>query len=81
MLPVKIGPAEVQQMISRVTRTMSEKSWIYGTPKKVAADLKAYVDAGATWVVVIDMLPCLLEAAESMTAVQRSIEVCRLLKA
>jgi len=81
MLPVKIGPAEVQQMISRVTRTMSEKSWIYGTPKKVAADLRAYVDAGATWVVVIDMLPCLLEAAESMTAVQRSIEVCRLLKA
>ena len=67
-------------MINRSTRKHVEKSYLYGTPQKVAAEMKAFADAGATWIGVLDVMPALLQPAEAATAMARSIEVCRLLK-
>ena len=80
MLPQKIGLKEANEMMSRVTPEMSHKSWIYGSPKKAAAELQGYIDAGVTHVSMIDMVPAILEPAESAKAGQNSIEVCRHIK-
>ena len=80
LLPTRITDGEIRNALSKVSRPMSEKTWLYGTPKKVAADLQAYVDAGATWVSVIDILPTVLEPEDAQRALGRTLEVCRLLK-
>ena len=50
------------------------------SPEKVAANLQAYVDAGATWVSVIDILPTVLDPEDAPRALPRTLEVCRVLK-
>jgi phthiodiolone/phenolphthiodiolone dimycocerosates ketoreductase len=80
MLPVTIDRAEAERMLSRVTPEMSRKTWMVGTPKKVAAEVQGYIDAGVTWVAVLDMVPTILEPEESAKAVTRSIDVCRFIK-
>jgi phthiodiolone/phenolphthiodiolone dimycocerosates ketoreductase len=79
-LPVKIGEAEALDMASRCTREQSEKTWIYGDPASVASQLRAYADAGATWIGLLDFLPFILEPEDSANWLARSLEVCRLLK-
>lgn len=81
MLPVKIALDEAMTMLKRVTPLHSERSFFYGTPKQVAAELQAYVDAGATWVLPLDNLPIVEQPADAATAITRSIEVCRIIKA
>lgn len=80
LLTTKITDAEVHNALAGVTRPMSEKTWFHGTPEKVAADLQAYVDAGATWVSVIDILPTVLDPEDTQRALPRTLEVCRILK-
>ena len=80
LLPVRLGEAETLAMIARSTLRHAEKSFLFGTASKIAADIQPYVDAGVTWVGVLDFIPMLLEPAESAAALARSIEVCRLLK-
>ena len=47
----------------------------------MAAYAQGFVDAGATQVSVIDILPmALMPVEEQLTALSRSIEVCRILK-
>jgi phthiodiolone/phenolphthiodiolone dimycocerosates ketoreductase len=81
MLPTGISRAEADEWIGRTTREMSEKSWFYGTPASVAAELEAYVDAGVTWINVLDALPMILEPDDAQTAITRSLDVCARLKA
>jgi phthiodiolone/phenolphthiodiolone dimycocerosates ketoreductase len=80
LLTTKISESEIQAALAKVTRAMSEKTWLYGTPEKVAANLQAYVDAGATWVSVIDILPTVLDPEDAPRALPRTLEVCRVLK-
>jgi len=80
LLPTFLTKAEIDDTLSRVTRPMSEKTWVYGNPKQVAGTLQEYVDAGATWMSVIDILPTVLEPADAQNALGRSIEVCSYLK-
>ena len=80
MLPQSIGLTEAREMMSRVTPEMSHKSWIYGDAKKAAAEIQGFIDAGVTHVALIDMVPALLEPAESFAAINNSIDVCRLIK-
>jgi phthiodiolone/phenolphthiodiolone dimycocerosates ketoreductase len=80
LLPLKIPHAEINDILARVTPEMSARSWIMGTPGEVAAQLRDYVDAGATWVSIIDMLPSVLDAEDGAKAPARTIEVARILK-
>jgi phthiodiolone/phenolphthiodiolone dimycocerosates ketoreductase len=81
LLPVNISGAEADELLKRVTRQHAEKTWIWGTPQKVAGDLQAYIDAGATAVGILDVMFDTLAPEEALASVQPSIEVCRLLKA
>ena len=79
-LPVRISEPEAVDLASRCTREQSEKTWVYGDPASVANQLQAYVDAGATWIGLLDFLPFILEPEDSQNWLPRSLEVCRLLK-
>jgi len=79
--PHSLSDTEVTEILGRVTPEMSDRAWIRGTPARVADKLQAFVDAGATWISCIDMMPSLLEPEEAMTAVTRSFEVAGRLKA
>ena len=81
LLPVNIDLAEATKMLSNVRREHSLGSWVYGTPKEVAAKLQGYVDAGVSWVLPLDFLPMVLPPEDAATSINRSIEVCRILKA
>ncbi len=80
LLPVRLGETETREMIGRSTRQHAEKSFLYGSPDKVAAEMKAFADAGVNWIGVLDFMPTLLQPAEAATAITRSIDVCRRLK-
>ena len=80
LLPVRIGEAEAREMIGRSTRQHVEKSYLYGSPKKVADKIREFVDVGVTWVGIIDVMPAMIEPEQAAAAGQRSVEVCRLLK-
>ena len=80
LLPVSMTRSEVDTVLAGVTRSMTEKMWINGTPAEVAAKIQPYVDAGATWVQVIDSLPAVLPPEDAANTIPRCIEVCRILK-
>lgn len=80
MLPSEMKMPEVQDWLSRTTRPMAEKTWIYGSPQQVGEELCKYVEAGADWIGVYDMLSFTLPLEEQAAAAQRSIDVCRVIK-
>ena len=57
-----------------------EKCFFIGTPKKVAADLQAYVDVGVTWTMMADMTPFIVDIEQAADAGRRAVEVCAILK-
>ncbi|HYF26152.1 MAG TPA: hypothetical protein VD931_10480, partial [Baekduia sp.] len=59
---------------------MTERSFTYGTPAQVADEVRSYVDAGATWVSVCDILPLLLDPADAQLGLARNIDICTRLK-
>lgn len=79
--PHSMTDAEVAAILARVTPAMSERSWIRGTPARVTEQLQAFVDAGANWVSLIDLMPALLDPADASTAITRSFEIAGRLKA
>jgi phthiodiolone/phenolphthiodiolone dimycocerosates ketoreductase len=81
LLPVTYREADVAEMIGRATRGHVEKSYLYGAPEQVADQISAFVDAGVTWVGILDVMPMLLEPDEIPSALDRSIALCRRLKA
>ena len=81
LLPVRIDETQAMEMINRSSREHVEKSYLYGTPEKVAAEIRAFVDAGVTWVGILDVMPAMLAAEEGPQALARSIRVCAQLKA
>jgi phthiodiolone/phenolphthiodiolone dimycocerosates ketoreductase len=80
LLPVRIDETQAMEMINRSTREHAEKSYLYGTPEKVAAEIQGFVDAGVTWVGILDVMPAMLTAEEGPQALGRSIRVCERLK-
>jgi len=81
MLPTNITADQAHEWIDRTTREQSEKTWIHGTPDRVARQLQEYVDVGVNWVGVLDVLPFVLEPDDARAALPRSLEICRHLKA
>jgi phthiodiolone/phenolphthiodiolone dimycocerosates ketoreductase len=80
LLPVRVDEAQAVEMMDRCTRAHVEKSYLYGSPEKVVSELQAFVDAGVTWVGVLDVMPAMLTAEEGPEALSRSIAVCGGLK-
>jgi len=80
LLPVTWTESEIQGLLRRTTHEMAQKSFVYGTPESVAAQVEQYVEAGATWVSVCDILPLLLDPVDAQAGLGRNIEICARLK-
>ena len=80
LLPIRWTAEEVLKVTADIPRATIEKSLFIGTPKEVAAKLSAYVDAGVTWVMVLDVLPFVLGLDQVEDASRRCVEVCARLK-
>jgi phthiodiolone/phenolphthiodiolone dimycocerosates ketoreductase len=80
LMPTHMCQAEIDDIVARGTREMSEKTWFTGTAAEVAAQLTPYIDAGVTWINIIDALPMVLPVEEAGQGLARQIEVCRLRK-
>jgi phthiodiolone/phenolphthiodiolone dimycocerosates ketoreductase len=78
--PMKWGRDETYEVLDRVTDEMVRKSWIIGTPQEVAAELKAYQDAGVSWIHLSDLLPLAIDVSEGETPMDRTYEVFKIVR-
>jgi phthiodiolone/phenolphthiodiolone dimycocerosates ketoreductase len=78
--PVEWTDTEIEEFLDRITDEIVDRSYVKGTPEQVAAEVATYVDAGATWVSVCDLMPLVLEPEDAQLALGRNIEICRRLK-
>lgn len=81
LLPMEWTATRVHEIIDPLPDEQLRRCMLHGSPKKVATDLQAYVDAGVNWVMVYDFLPIYMQPEEAEQSIANSIEVCRLLKA
>ena len=81
MLAHHMSDTEVHQIIDSVSPEMARHGWFTGNPDEVTGQLQAYVDAGATWISVIDILPMVLDPADGAEALGRSLKVAGALRA
>jgi phthiodiolone/phenolphthiodiolone dimycocerosates ketoreductase len=92
MLPAILSEAEANEWIDRTTPEHVEKGWFTGSPEKVADMIQPFIDAGATWVNLIDIMPFVDDPDEDVMgrpstisapiarATPRTLELARLLK-
>jgi phthiodiolone/phenolphthiodiolone dimycocerosates ketoreductase len=78
--PFDLVPEEVDSIVSRVSPEMVSKAMYTGSPEKVAARAQEFVDAGATFVGLVDFLPFVLPLDEHPAVMGRLLDVCRRLK-
>jgi phthiodiolone/phenolphthiodiolone dimycocerosates ketoreductase len=80
LLPHDWSRSEVEGVVNKVPREMVEKSFLIGTPEEVAAQVRAYVDAGATHVMMLDWVGTTLPPEQAQSVLPRTIDMCRLVK-
>jgi phthiodiolone/phenolphthiodiolone dimycocerosates ketoreductase len=81
LLPAEMDEATAAAVAAKGTREMAERTFFAGNAKEVAGMIQPFIDAGATWVSVIDLLPFVLDPTDAVEALPRSIDVARVLKA
>ena len=72
--------AEVDRILGKVTRRMSELGFIYGNAAQVAAQIQPFIDAGATCIDLVELLPLLLDPVDAQTSIGRQLDVCAQIK-
>jgi phthiodiolone/phenolphthiodiolone dimycocerosates ketoreductase len=72
-LPQSTSDAFVEEVLSATTREHAEKGYLWGTPERVAEQLRAYGDAGVTFVAPADYLPVVSDPEDAAAAAGRSI--------
>lgn len=80
LLPIRWTAEEVGKVIGDIPDEVIRRSFIIGTPKEVGEKLRAYVDAGVTWVMSLDIMPFVLQPDQLEDAMRRAVEVCGVLK-
>lgn len=79
-LPFNMTAQYADEIAARVSPALVEKAAFWGTPEEAAAFGRKFIDAGATFVGVLDVLPLGLGPQAWPDSIRRSIDVCRLLK-
>lgn len=79
MNPNSMSKDEVADIIGRVTPDMVRKTFFHGTPEDIAAEIRPYVQQGATLNLIADLAP-LLVPTDPQATVETSAEICRLVK-
>jgi phthiodiolone/phenolphthiodiolone dimycocerosates ketoreductase len=80
-LPQSTDDAFVVEVLSKTTREHAEKGYLWGTPERVADQLRAYGEAGVTFVAPADYLPVVSDPEDAQGAVGRSIACLSAVKA
>ena len=79
MLPGSMSKQEILSITDQVTPEMVRKTFFYGTPEEVAAEIKPFVEAGADRHLVADVSGLIVET-DPVGAIQQLGEICRLIK-
>ena len=80
LLPMTIGPAEAEEMLSGVTREIVERSFFIGTPTEVADQLRDYASAGTANIHIGDLAAMVLAPEDAAQSTRRVIETASALK-
>jgi hypothetical protein len=80
LLPREVAPEAAQRVIDRVTPKQQRLSWVHGSPAEVGAFLHGFVDAGVTWFMIGDVLPMTFPPDDPAATLQRTLDVCAILK-
>jgi phthiodiolone/phenolphthiodiolone dimycocerosates ketoreductase len=80
MLPGSMTKQELLAITDRVPPEMVRKTFFYGTPEEVAAQIIPFVEAGADRHLVADVSGLIVET-DPVQAIQQLGEICRLVKA
>ena len=80
MLPHVMPREEADAALARTTRKMAEMTWIYGNAEQVADQIQPIIDAGATHVDILDMLPLMLDPVDAQAGLGRQLDVCARIK-
>lgn len=78
--PMKIGPAEVDDILGRTSREMAEKCMLHGTPEQIAGQLEGFLHAGVNWLSLTDFMPLVLDPEDAAKSPGRMFEIARILK-
>jgi phthiodiolone/phenolphthiodiolone dimycocerosates ketoreductase len=78
--PLATEQSFVDSVLANTSRTMAEKSFLHGSPKDVAAQMKGFIDAGVQWVLPVDYMPIVTTLDDVPNCLNRSIELCGHLK-
>jgi phthiodiolone/phenolphthiodiolone dimycocerosates ketoreductase len=76
LLPYSMDDQFVEDVVNAVTREHLEKSFLFGSAKQVAAQIKPFVDAGIDWVCAFDYLPVVGDPDDAPNAAVRLIDLC-----
>jgi phthiodiolone/phenolphthiodiolone dimycocerosates ketoreductase len=79
MKPNSMTLGELKAVTDRVTPEMVRKTFFYGTPDDIAAEIKPFVEQGATINLIADFAPMLMPTVPEAT-IEASAEICRLIK-
>jgi phthiodiolone/phenolphthiodiolone dimycocerosates ketoreductase len=71
---------EVDGILGRVTRRMCEQGFLSGSAADLAAQIQPYIEAGATCIDVVDMLPLVLDPADAQAGLGRQLDLCARIK-
>jgi phthiodiolone/phenolphthiodiolone dimycocerosates ketoreductase len=80
MRPAAMSRREVDAIVARVTPEMVRKTFFYGTPADIAAEIIPYAKAGANLNLLADISP-LMVVTDPFHNIEQLAEVCRLVKA
>ena len=80
-LPFSQTPDEADSIVGRTSVEMARKSWYVGTPDEISQVATEFVEAGATFVGVVDVVPLVKGLAEAEGSFRRSARVAAAAKA
>lgn len=79
MAPNSLTLEELTAVTDQVTPEMVRKTFFYGTPDDIAAEIKPFVEAGSTINLIADFAP-MLTTPNPEEIIEASAEICRLIK-
>jgi phthiodiolone/phenolphthiodiolone dimycocerosates ketoreductase len=79
MLPGSMTKEEILEITDQVEPEMVRKTFFYGTPEEVAAEIRPYVEAGADRHLIADVSGLIVET-DPIGAIKQLGDICRLVK-
>jgi phthiodiolone/phenolphthiodiolone dimycocerosates ketoreductase len=79
MKPNSLTLDQIMDVVDRTPPDIVRKTYFHGTPADIAREIRPFVAAGANLNLIADIAP-LLVPTEPEKTIERSAEICRLVK-